>query len=144
MTNAFAESSKCRAEILNFLKTSKLHFSFRSLCSWSNRLLMRASTIPYKGKCWDVLRFWVVASWNRPRRDFHVACMYRKWGVSKTFGKHQLPSKLQLCRFSKANWIFPLTFVSMTVFYKGKICLTSKETTSLYARLCTIWVPFFF
>ena len=56
----------------------------------------------------------------------------------------QLPSKLQLCRFSKANWIFPLTLVSTTVFYKGKICLTSKETTSLYVHLCMILVPFFF
>ena len=33
--------------------------------------------------------------------------------------------------------------VSMTVFYKGKICLISKETTSLHARLSMILVPFF-
>ena len=32
LTKAFAESSKCHAEILNFLKPSKLRFSFGSLC----------------------------------------------------------------------------------------------------------------
>ena len=32
----------------------------------------------------------------------------------------------------------------MTVVYKRKICLTSKEITYLYARLCVILVPFFF
>ena len=32
VTKAFAESSKCRAEILNFLKPSKLRFSFGSFC----------------------------------------------------------------------------------------------------------------
>ena len=42
---------------------------------------MRASTFPYKGKCLDGLRFWMVAGLNWPRRDFRVACMYRKWGV---------------------------------------------------------------
>ena len=47
-----------RAEILNFLKPSKLHFSCGSLCSWSGRLLMRASSFLYKGKCWDVLFEW--------------------------------------------------------------------------------------
>ena len=57
--------------------------------------------------------------------------------VSKTFGKSRSPSRLQLCRFLKANWIFPL--VSTKVFYKRKTCLT----TSLYARLYMILVPFF-
>ena len=33
VTKAFAESFKSRAEILNFLEPSKLHFSFGSLCS---------------------------------------------------------------------------------------------------------------
>ena len=64
--------------------------------------------------------------------------------MSKTYRKRQSPSKLQLCRFSKVNYILPLTLVSMTEFYKGKNCQTSKDTTSLYARLCMILVPFFF
>ena len=71
---------------------------------------------------------------TRFSRRLHVPQM--GW-VSKTFGKSQSPSRLQLCRFLKANWIFPL--VSAKVFYKGKTCLT----TSLYTRLYMILVPFF-
>ena len=41
---------------------------------------------------------------------------------------------LQLSRFSKANYMFLLTLVSTKLFDKGKVSLTSKETTFLYAH----------
>ena len=54
---------------------------------------------------------------TRFSRRLYVPQMER---VSKTFGKRQSPCKLQLCRFSKANWIFPLTLVSFDRILQGQ------------------------
>ena len=58
---------------------------------------MQASTFSYKGKCWDVFAF----QWCRVeigRDEIFALLVYTANG-----GKRQLPSKLQLCQFSKAN-----------------------------------------
>ena len=146
VSKAFAESWKCRAEILNFLKPSKLRFFWKLVCLIN--LTPDASVYVFvrQGQmlgCSSLLNGGGLKSAEtRFSRCFCVPQTW--WRVSKTFGKRQSPSKLQLCPFSKANWIFPLTLVSMTVFYKGKTCLTSKETTSkfFYARLCAVFFQF--
>ena len=123
VTKTFAESCKCCAEILNFLKPSKLRFSFGNLCSWSNRLLMQASTFPCKGKCWDVLLIGMVAGWNRPRRDFCVACMYRKWGECRK------PSENVNClaSYSVADFQKP------TGYFHSHLCLWQDFTRAKFA-----------
>ena len=63
-------------------------------------------------------------------------------GNRVSFENLALENVNRLASYSFANWIIPLTFVSRTV--SGKICLTLKEAISLYARLCTIFLSFFF
>ena len=88
---------------------------------------MRASTFPYKGNCRDVFRYWMVAGRHRPRRDFCATCTYRKRGVSKTFGKRQSPSKLQLCGFRKPTKYFHSHMCLWQYFTRAKFVHPRKR-----------------
>ena len=104
MTKAFAESSKCRAEILTF--SSPASYVFLSGANIPDREMTPHASVfvSVQGQmlgCSSLLNGGGLKSAEtRFSRRLYVPEVGR---VSKTFGKRQSPSKLQLCRFSKAN-----------------------------------------
>ena len=123
----FAESFvSCRNS--NFSQAKQVTFFVRELVFLIERtpdVLMQASTFSYKGKCWDVLRFWMASGWNRPRRDFREACMYRKWGECRK------PSENvnRLASYSFADFWKP------TGYFHSHLCLWQYFTSAKFAWL---------
>ena len=91
------------------------------------------------GKSWEILRFRMVALGNWPRRDFRLVNMKKNRASA---GKHWHSRELQLCRYSKDNVTFSVTFVSTTSFLREKIGWRRKRPL-LSAPQCTFIVPIY-
>ena len=104
----------------NLRSVVRKFWTFSRLASY---IFLLGAYVPDRTDCWcERLRFctranvgmffafWMVASWNRPRRDSRVTCMYRKWGECRK------PSE-------NVNCLASYSFRKPTGYFHSHLCL---------------------